>query len=792
MAAGQQPIRQMVNRLQQFSFANPDILIPMRSTCLFLAALASSVLCSIHAQSPIDFNLEVEVVMDSVLYDDFGSVPEGFRRYRVYAVIPEGFIMLGPAADDLVTPPIPGFGYSAPCGCYDHESPLVPNGYDVGGQIQPALLALESELAFDSWWTAHYDQQAPGSTLLSPPGTFDDGFNMCSDQVVQGGILVTQTDPVQGQAADGRALIGQITTCDSFSFSVCVAIQETSPGEPILVSCTDGQVEVPDLCTPVHNAELTVLGNAITSNADNLPESIRYRVYDWNGDVVSEQYGNGDFYNLVDGAFTYEWFDTATTVAWSSNTCRKLEPFGVNEGGTCPLDWGCTFQQALNYDSLATLDNGSCIIVGCTSLEALNFNPYANLDDGSCMTAGCTEPDAINYNPEADFGDGSCVFVDCSSDLNGDGLAGVADLVIFLQNFGEMCAPVYGCPDPEACNYDPSIYHTADSVCTYPVIMCVDADGDGLGHPSIELFQCLDADVQEDFAIDCSDNCDDVEACNYADSANVPCEYLDSCGVCGGDGLSCVGCMDADYLEFDPMHTVDDGSCYYLIDIDCVSPAVEGHAYEVVQIGWQCWFAENLRSSAYANGDSITTGLDASAWSGTNAFETGAMSIYGGDPASCASSTLGFDACDGTSALGPYGRLYNGYAVTDVRGLCPSGWHVPSDIEWQEMEAVVGVPQSELDDYGVRGLVAAAGAALKTTSGWNGQNGNDAFGFSGLPGGARAAVGAFTDAGLRGLWWTSTVEDGLGVYRSLFVYNSGVFREDYLMQYGLSVRCIKD
>ena len=766
----------------------------MRFTCLLLAFAASVVPCFLHAQdTSIDFDLEVEVVMDSVLYDDYGTVTAGFRRYRLYVVIPEGFIMLGPAADDIAISPIPGFGYNAPCGCYEHVSPLVPNGYDVGGEILPPYLLVEPELAFDSWWTAHYDRLDAVSTLLSPPGTFDAGFDMCSDQVTQGAILVVQTDPIHEQLANNRALIGQITTCENFSFSVCVALQEQPfTGEPVIVSCTEGEVEVSDLCAPVHGAELSILGNAISSTADNLPESVRYRVYDWNGDVVAEQYGNGDFDNLVDGAYNYEWFDTATTVAWSSNTCRKLESFAVNEGGNCPLDWGCTFEQALNYDSLATLDNGSCILAGCTSVEALNFNPYANLDDGSCITAGCTEPGAINYNPEADFGDGSCIFVDCSSDLNGDGLAGVADLVLFLQNFGDVCSPVYGCPDPEACNYDPSIYLTADSVCTYPVIVCVDADGDGLGNPSVELFQCLDADFPEDVVIDCSDNCDDVEACNYADPSNVPCQYLDSCGVCGGDGLSCVGCTDPDYLEFDPLHTVEDGSCNYLIDPDCLSPTMEGYSYEVVQIGLQCWFAENLRSAAYTNGDAITTGLGAAGWSGTNVSEVGAVSVYGADPAPCEASTLGFDACDGTSALGAYGRLYNGYAVADARGLCPAGWHVPSDAEWQELEAVVGVPESELDDYGVRGLGTAAGASLKTLSGWNGQNGNDAFGFSGLPGGSRAAVGDYIDAGLRGLWWTSTVNGGLGVYRSLFVFNSGIFREDYLLQYGLSVRCVKD
>lgn len=769
---------------------NLGIIKTMRFTCLFLAIAATYVPFSPHAQLPTD--LVVEVVMDSVLYDDFGAVSSGFRRYRLYAVIPEDHILLGPVADDQVTPSIDGFAYNAPCGCYEYSSDIVPEGYDTGGEVFAPFISLDPELAFDSWWTSHYDRQVPGSTLVIPPGTFDTGFNMCSDEVTQGGVIVLPTDPIHDEVSGNRALIGQITTCENFSFHVCVAIQETFPGAPVVVSCTDGEVTVTDLCAPVHEAELLVLNNAITSVSDNLPESVRFRFYDWNGDVVGEQYGSGDFDNLIDGAYTYEWFDTATTVAWSSNTCRKMELFSVNNDGNCPLDWGCTFEQALNYDSLATLDNGSCILTGCTSSEALNFNPYANQDDGSCIMAGCTELDAVNYNPEADFGDGSCIFVDCTGDLNGDGLAGVADLVLFLQNFGAECAPVYGCPDPEACNYDPSIYLTADSVCTYPFMVCVDSDGDGLGNPSFELFQCLNADFPESVVMDCTDNCDDVEACNFDDPANVPCQYIDSCGVCGGDGLSCVGCTNPEYLEFDTLHTVEDGSCTYLVDTLCVSPSMDGYSYEVVQIGWQCWFAENLRTPVYANGDLITAGLDAAEWDMTDVSGVGAISTYGADPANCESSTLDFDACDGITALVEYGRLYNGYAVTDARGLCPAGWHVPSDGEWQEMEWVVGVPESELDDFGVRGLGNSAGGGLKTTTGWNGLNGDDAFGFSGLPGGFRSAVGDYGNAGLMGLWWTSTLNDGDGIYRSLFVYNSGIFRADYVLRFGLSVRCLKD
>ena len=80
----------------------------------------------------------------------------------------------------------------------------------------------------------------------------------------------------------------------------------------------------------------------------------------------------------------------------------------------CPLPiFGCTDPTALNYDSTATIDDGSCIAIvyGCTDPAAINYFPGANLDDGSCCyVAGCTDPTAANYDPAACIDDGSCTY----------------------------------------------------------------------------------------------------------------------------------------------------------------------------------------------------------------------------------------------------------------------------------------------------------------------------------------------------------------------------------------------
>ena len=129
----------------------------------------------------------------------------------------------------------------------------------------------------------------------------------------------------------------------------------------------------------------------------------------------------------------------------------------------------------------------------------------------------------------------------------------------------------------------------------------------------------------------------------------------------------------------------------------------QGYDYATVLIGEQCWFAENLRSENYENGDAINLGLSAIAWYYTTA---GAVAVYG-ENASCNNFSPDIDACDPAHSLNEYGRLYNWYAVIDARGLCPSGWHVPTDAEW-----------TILADH--LGGESVAGAQMKTNYGWNG------------------------------------------------------------------------
>jgi uncharacterized protein (TIGR02145 family) len=216
--------------------------------------------------------------------------------------------------------------------------------------------------------------------------------------------------------------------------------------------------------------------------------------------------------------------------------------------------------------------------------------------------------------------------------------------------------------------------------------------------------------------------------------------------------------------------------CEFPCGISTVS--YDGVTYNTVSIGNQCWFKENLRTTKYNDGTSITNVTDASAWTSTT---SGAYCCYGNDPSNCVT----------------YGALYNWYAVNTGK-LCPSGWHVPTDGEWKTLEMSLGMTQAEADATGWRGTDQGsklAGNASLWTDGALDQNVNfGTSGFSALPGGERSfSDGSFNDLGNYGNWWSSTEYAGSGAWRRFLYYNNAtVYRFNYVKSYGFSVRCLRD
>jgi uncharacterized protein (TIGR02145 family) len=207
----------------------------------------------------------------------------------------------------------------------------------------------------------------------------------------------------------------------------------------------------------------------------------------------------------------------------------------------------------------------------------------------------------------------------------------------------------------------------------------------------------------------------------------------------------------------------------------------DGNEYDFITIGGQVWMTENLRTTHYQNGDPIITGLDNSEWAATT---LGAYSVYDNDPAN----------------IDEYGLLYNWYAVTDNRNICPVGWHVPTADDWTLLAGYLTA-----NGYGFGGSGSDIGKSMAETSGWNASNtegtvGNDqssnnSSGFTAVPAGFRTHEGYYAFSGSFGFWWTVTSSsDNSSDALLRFLQNTSEMLGGtaYNKNKGLSVRCLKD
>ena len=203
---------------------------------------------------------------------------------------------------------------------------------------------------------------------------------------------------------------------------------------------------------------------------------------------------------------------------------------------------------------------------------------------------------------------------------------------------------------------------------------------------------------------------------------------------------------------------------------------IDGNTYPVVSIGGQCWMAENLRTTRYRDGAEIPNVTDTTAWT---ALGTGAWSNYNNDTVN--------------DAL--YGQLYNWFAASDVR-ICPQGWHVPTDADWQALELSLGMLPTELSATSWRGTIPNVGGQLKSLSLWVAPNNgaSNSSGFAALPGGNRDSdTGFFYDLPYYGYWWSTTVSTTDKAWcRYLQNNNTGIGRFGFDQQLGFCLRCLMD
>ena len=489
-------------------------------------------------------------------------------------------------------------------------------------------------------------------------------------------------------------------------------------------------------------------------------------------------------------------------------------------GFNIPLDAGTTYNIAFyDSDGVQTDDD---------FLGASDFTPsgaeYLTVSNSTTAILYLVETQVASFNESVEV----IVFEGLEVDLDNNGVSDDQE--------------VYGCAYELADNYDVNVTRD-DGSCIFPCEGQVNTnvfDWDGDYVVTVTDFLMMlsvygDTDVDLDGVWDSGDDCVDSSACNYASDPSEPCAYIDVLGVCGGgceadedaDGIcddidTCIGIEDECGVCNGPGPTevvIDDITILYdsvyaeqidewwVFEVgadttfsitcapffgNCGDPlSYQGYDYETVQIGEQCWFAENLRTLQYSDDSPVTSGLTMSEWwlaGGETATYGGVDFCYAPEPSLC-----------DTSVTIDFGRLYNWQAVIDPRGLCPSGWSVPSDEQWMTLEQYLGMSEMQVQDTMLRGDIQ--GHQLKSTFGWTESgNGSNELGFNARPGGTINLWIGSVGIAQSGVWWTSTEKihtystdiTRYAMVRGIYNYSSQVYRGDVDWGYGHSIRCIKD
>ena len=445
------------------------------------------------------------------------------------------------------------------------------------------------------------------------------------------------------------------------------------------------------------------------------------------------------------------WFLTSSTAENQVMFKQNIYAGHVHERLSCAVNWGGNAHFAVKevcgdpwqYDNVVVELNDGMWHHYVGVLDSIQKRLYI---DGVLLDESSFVPETMCSGGDLIIGqewDGvSYDFIGTLDDFGFWNRALIEEEILTLYN---AQLPVPGCTDSIACNFNEEANNEDDS-CVYPLF------GEDCETGAAACGEGTEWDVT-------------VQACVVPEFCQ---EDLDGDGVIGVNDLM-------------QLLSVFGTDCPIWMCGDPVN--YDGYDYATVQIGEQCWFAENLRNTHYANGDDIPGNLNDSAWV---AMTVGAQAVFGEGANDCINAEgtsdpdfYDFDVCNEFLSLESFGRLYNSFAVTDSRGVCQVGWHVASNTDWTFLEEY-------LELSGFAGLESEV---LKSVSGWPmGSSGTDDFGFGALPGGQRTADG-FSYAG--GFGRIFSPSGYASAYRD-FWGNGSMPTYVASSTDGLSVRCIKD
>lgn len=209
---------------------------------------------------------------------------------------------------------------------------------------------------------------------------------------------------------------------------------------------------------------------------------------------------------------------------------------------------------------------------------------------------------------------------------------------------------------------------------------------------------------------------------------------------------------------------------------------VDGNSYETRVIGEQKWMTENLAVSRYNNGTGIELVSE-----GDEQWITSSQGYYGV-----------YNDEGGNESV--FGYLYNWYVTENEHNICPEGWRVPSEEDWQELESHLGLDDFEIEllefrgsDHG--GMLKDTGTVNMQTGFWHPPNtmATNETGFTALPAGYRDRKGDSYLQNYYGNWWSSTTaEEGTAWFRFLSNSSGQIGRHYSSKRNGYSIRCIKE
>jgi len=215
---------------------------------------------------------------------------------------------------------------------------------------------------------------------------------------------------------------------------------------------------------------------------------------------------------------------------------------------------------------------------------------------------------------------------------------------------------------------------------------------------------------------------------------------------------------------------------------------INHNIYSTIEIGDQIWMVENLEVTRYSDGSAIPLVEDRQAW-----YD---FSLY----------SVAYCWWNNYPAIGTYyGALYtwpaamhitaeNDIEPGKVQGVCPTGWHLPSDSEWKQLEMFLGMSSTEANKDDWRGT--DEGGKMKHIGSFYWENPNtgasNESGFSAIPGGWRDGAGYFKNLGTATRFWSSSTRGDYAWVRQLDYNSSKIYRDTKGLYEAHSVRCIKD